>query len=213
MSLQVIEIYPSIQGESTYTGVPCSFVRLAGCPLRCKWCDTAYGFESGQQMSFDDIITEVVSHNLPTVELTGGEPLAQNNSIPLMKSLVKTGIKVLIETSGSISIKEIPDEVHIVMDLKCPDSRMSHHNDLNNLKYIKSSDDIKFVIASRNDFDWAVQMTQGHRLEEKCHVLFSPAWGLIKPEDLVSWILEAPVNPRLNLQTHKYIWSPRKKGV
>lgn len=211
--LQVVEIYKSVQGESSFAGLPCTFIRLSGCPLRCRWCDTVYGFKPGRDWTLEKILQEVRQLNVPLVELTGGEPLAQRQAIELLQSLVDEGFQVLIETSGALSIAEVPKGVTVVMDLKCPGSEMSDRNLWSNLKYLKPSDEIKFVVANRSDFDWAADIIRERNLSNLCQVLISPAWGLVKPADLVGWILESQVKARLNLQLHKYIWSPRKKGV
>lgn len=211
--LLVNEIYKSVQGESSFSGLPCVFVRLTGCPLRCSWCDTTYGFKGGSQKTITELVDEVLSYDTPCVELTGGEPLAQKNSQDLMALLVQKGKRVLLETSGSISVADVPKEVHIIMDLKCPDSKMSHKNKLENLSYLKSSDEIKFVIASKNDYIWARDIIKEHKLESRFQLLLSPSWGELDPKDLVEWFLEDKLNCRLNLQIHKYIWDPAKKGV
>jgi 7-carboxy-7-deazaguanine synthase len=212
-SLFVTEIYASIQGESTYVGVPCTFVRLTGCPLRCRWCDTAYAFKGGTERTLDEIVTEIERLGVPTVELTGGEPLAQAATPELIQELAKRGYKVLIETSGSESIHGLHPDLHIVMDIKCPGSGMDSHNRIDNLSALKSTDDLKFVISSRDDFLWATQFVRTHHLISRVHVMFSPAWGLLDPKQLVEWILEEKLPIRLNLQIHKYVWGPRAKGV
>ena len=212
-TLKVIEIYQSIQGESSLTGVPCTFVRLAGCPLRCKWCDTAYSFEGGSIITLAEIVAQVQALAPRTVELTGGEPLAQTQTNQLAEMFVAEGFKVMIETSGSEPIEFLPKETHIVMDVKCPGSGMSSKNKLGNLQHLKSTDDLKFVVASKDDFDWSCKFVQEHHLEDKVNLLASPAFGHVDPKDLVTWILSAPVTFRLNLQIHKYIWGPRVKGV
>ena len=212
-TLIVSEIYKSVQGESSYTGLPCTFIRLTGCPLRCRWCDTTYGFRGGKKLSFSEITQEVRDLGASCVEFTGGEPLAQAHSVHLMKSLCEEGFKVLLETSGSQSLQEVPKEVHIIMDLKCPGSQMAHKNDLKNLAYLKSSDEIKFVISGREDYLWAKNMIEQEKLAEHFSVLLSPVWGELDPELLTEWLLEDRLKVRLNLQIHKYIWDPDKKGV
>ncbi|MCX6117720.1 MAG: radical SAM protein [Proteobacteria bacterium] len=211
--ITVTEIYGSIQGESSYAGLPCTFVRLTGCPLRCKWCDTAYGFTGGQQKSIAMILSEVKAIGLPLVELTGGEPLAQKNCVPLAKKLVEAGYRVLIETSGSEDVSTLPTEVHIIMDLKAPGSGMSDRNMFKNLDHLKPSDEIKMVLAHRDDFDWAISIMEQFKLSERFNVLLSCAFGLLQPKDLCEWMVAAKVGARLNLQQHKYIWHPRAKGV
>ena len=210
--LTITEIYASIQGESSYAGYPCAFIRLTGCPLRCKWCDTAYGFEGGEDLEMGEILAKVRALNVNLVELTGGEPLAQPGCTNLMNLLVDEGYKVLIETGGSEPIDEVSEKAHIIMDVKCPDSKMSDRNRLDNLSKLKPTDELKFVIASKNDFIWARDFIKTHDLNEK-NTLFSPAFGLVDPKDLCDWIMKENLEVRLNLQLHKYIWSPRAKGV
>ncbi len=213
-SLLITEIYKSIQGEAAYAGWPCTFIRLTGCPLRCRWCDTVYGFKGGNHQNFEQILSEVDRLGVPLVELTGGEPLAQEATAPLMQELIKLGYKVMIETSGSESLASVPLDVHIIMDLKCPGSGMEDRNLWSNLDLLKPSDEIKFVMAHREDFDWALQKVREHSLDSRFKVLFSSAFGLLQPQQLVDWMLEANmVRVRLNLQQHKYIWHPRAKGV
>jgi len=211
--LIVTEIFYSIQGESSHAGLPCAFVRLTGCPLRCSWCDTVYSFKGGKRMSIDAILETLSSYKTNLVEITGGEPLAQENSLPLMEALIQKGYKVLIETGGSESIANVHKDVCIIMDIKCPGSKMHEKMMWSNLEHIKSSDEIKFVIASHEDFLWAVEKIKHYNLESRCRLLLSPAWGLVSPQNLSEWLLECGVKARLNLQLHKYIWGPRKKGV
>ena len=211
--LLVKEFYKSIQGESSYSGLPCGFIRLSGCPLRCKWCDTVYGFKGGDLLSIDEIIEEVRSMDVPLVELTGGEPLAQENSFELLNRLCNENFKVLLETSGSINIEKVHRKTHIIMDLKCPDSQMSEHNLFSNLDFLKPTDEIKFVVASKSDLDWTRMIIHEYGLEKRFPLLISPAWGLVKPNELVEWMLEYKINARLNLQIHKYIWGPKAKSV
>ena len=212
-SLLITEIYSSIQGESTFAGRPCVFVRLTGCPLRCRWCDTAYGFTGGATHSITSIVQQVKATGIKLVEITGGEPLAQAGCIKLMAELHAAGLEVICETGGSESIAEVPDFVTLIMDIKCPDSKMVDRNLWSNLDHLKSQDEIKFVIASRGDFDWAVATADQHDLFNKHCVLVSPAFGLVQPDELVEWLLASGRPFRFNLQQHKYIWSPRAKGV
>ncbi len=212
-SLVITEIYKSIQGESSYAGLPCVFIRLTGCPLRCRWCDTSYGFDGGTTYDFEQILAELHALDCRLVEITGGEPLAQAATPEFIRLLQEEGYQVLIETGGSEAIEVLPEPTHVIMDLKCPDSGMSDRNRYENVRYLKASDEVKFVIASRKDFDWAVAMLREFQLDQRAKPLFSPAFGLLKPADLVAWILEEAVPVRLNLQLHKFIWSPRAKGV
>jgi len=212
--LLITEIYKSVQGEAAYAGWPCSFVRLTGCPLRCRWCDTVYGFHGGKQQSFEEIFAELDRLGCPLVEITGGEPLAQEQTPGLIAELIKLGYKVMIETSGSEAIECLHPETHIIMDLKCPDSGMEDRNLYDNLSHLKSTDEIKFVIASRKDFEWARDRVRSGDLDRRFQILFSSAFGLVKPADLVEWMLEERLHRvRLNLQQHKFIWNPRAKGV
>lgn len=212
-SLIITEIYASIQGESSYAGLPCTFIRLTGCPLRCRWCDTAYGFYGGTEMEMEAILAQVKNLALPLVELTGGEPLAQKNCAKLARVLIDEGFRVLIETGGSEDVSVLPSEVHIIMDIKCPGSQMDDRNRWDNLDSLKPSDEIKMVLAHREDFDWALDVIGKYRLTERFNVLLSPAFGLLQPKDLAAWMVDAKIKARLNLQQHKYIWHPRAKGV
>lgn len=212
-SLTITEIYKSIQGESSYTGWPCVFIRLSGCPLRCRWCDTVYSFKEGPSLTIPEIIAQVDKMGVPLVELTGGEPLAQPAAIALMSQLLNKGYKVLLETGGSEPIEQVPQNVHIIMDIKCPGSGMVERNRWENLDYLKPTDELKFVIADEADFRWAANLLREQRLDERFNCLFSAAFGLVTPKQLVEWILAENLSVRLNLQIHKYIWSPRAKGV
>lgn len=211
--LRITEIYASIQGEAAFSGFPCVFVRLTGCPLRCRWCDTAYGFEGGKDFTEDEVLAKVAEFQLKHVELTGGEPLAQKGVIPLMQKLVDQDYRVMIETGGSESIADIPREVHVIMDLKCPGSGMADRNLWANLDFLKATDEIKFVVSNRDDFDWALDVVRKNGLDTRCGVLFSCAFGLVPPKDLADWMIEAKAPGRMQLQMHKYIWHPRAKGV
>jgi 7-carboxy-7-deazaguanine synthase len=209
----ITEIYASIQGESAYTGHPCTFVRLSGCPLRCRWCDTVYSFKQGDLVTITEVLAQIDHLGIQMVELTGGEPLAQGASLLLMQACIDRGYRVLLETGGSESIGQVPKEVHIIMDLKCPGSGMSERNHWPNLDALKPSDEIKFVIAHHEDFLWAKAAIKEHRLHERCQLALSPAWGHVKPADLTQWLMADRLPARLNLQIHKYIWGPKAKGV
>lgn len=213
-SLVISEIYQSVQGEAAYAGWPCTFVRLTGCPLRCRWCDTVYGFKGGQDKSFGEIKEQIKAFGVPLVEITGGEPLAQDACIPFMKELVDDGYKVMIETSGSESVEHLDPAIHIIMDLKCPGSGMESRNHYANLQFLKATDEIKFVIANREDYEWARNLVRMEHLDTRFNILFSTAFGLLQPQLLVEWMLEDKMHRvRLNLQQHKYIWKPTAKGV
>ncbi len=209
----VTEIYGSIQGESSYAGWPCTFIRLTGCPLRCRWCDTVYSFQGGNAIGIPDVIAKVDEIGIKLVELTGGEPLAQEGAIPLMQSLIDHDYDVLLETSGSEDISRVPQAVHVIMDVKCPGSGMVEKNMWSNFASLKKTDEIKFVLASRDDYDWAKEVIVKHSLFECATILFSTAFGLLAPKDLAAWMVEDKSRARFQLQQHKYIWHPRAKGV
>jgi 7-carboxy-7-deazaguanine synthase len=212
-TLIITEIYASVQGESSFAGWPCTFIRLTGCPLRCRWCDTAYGFYGGQTMDFERIEDEVRRFRIPLVELTGGEPLAQTGCARLAARLIDQGYAVLIETGGSEDVSVLPQKVHVIMDIKCPGSQMEDRNLWKNLEYLKPTDEIKMVLAHRDDYEWAKHIIETHQLTRRFKVLLSPAFGLLQPKDLAGWIVQDALPVRLNLQQHKYIWHPRAKGV
>ena len=212
--LTVFEIYESIQGESTHVGRPCVFIRLAACDLRCVWCDTPYAFTGGRKMSEDEVVVEAEKSGARLVELTGGEPLLQPAAIPLMRRFVTAGWEVLLETGGHLPIDDVPDEVRVILDVKCPGSGEAAHVHWPNLDQLSTHDEVKFVIADRADFDYAVDVVKRRGLIERAGaVLFSPVHGVLAPADLSRWILEARLPVRLQLQTHKYIWSPETRGV
>lgn len=212
-TLVITEIYASVQGESSFAGIPCTFVRTTGCPLRCRWCDTVYSFEGGKTLALSEVVAEVERLGMPLVELTGGEPLAQAATAGLVRQLVERGHKVLIETGGSESVADVVDHAHLIVDVKCPGSGMEERNRWENLELLKPSDELKFVLANRDDFNWALAHIREKRLSERFHVLLSCAFGLLQPKDLAGWMVEERLNCRLNLQQHKYIWHPRAKGV
>tara|TARA_Y100000817_G_scaffold134749_1_gene105570 strand:+ start:1471 stop:2112 length:642 start_codon:yes stop_codon:yes gene_type:complete len=213
MKLKINEIYKSIQGESTYMGLPCTFIRLTYCNLRCSYCDTEYAFYEGKDISIDDIILKVNEYKSKLVEVTGGEPLIQDGCIDLLYKLVKNGNDVLIETGGALSIKKIPKEVIIILDIKCPSSNMSDKNLWSNINLLKKEDQIKFVIGDRNDYEWTKKIITKYNLNHKCEILFSPVFDKIEPKKIVDWIIEDDLNVRFQLQIHKFIWEPEKKGV
>lgn len=212
--LKVNEIYYSVQGESTAAGLPCVFVRLTYCNLRCTYCDTEYAFYDGKDLSISDIIDEVKKYNCNLVEITGGEPLAQmDECLELMKQLCDYGFNVMIETSGSLTIKDMDPRVKIIMDLKCPSSGMVKKNLYDNINYLKPTDELKFVIGNREDYDWTLDIINKYKLTNKCEILFSVVFGKLEPVQLVNWILEDNLKVRFQLQMHKFIWHPEKKGV
>lgn len=211
--LKVNEIYFSVQGESTYTGLPCVFVRLTYCNLRCSYCDTEHAFYEGKEMSVKEIISKVESYKCQLVEVTGGEPLFQDECKILLKELCDKNYTVLLETGGSLPIKEIDKHVVIIMDLKTPSSGMVKKNLYENISYIKPGDEIKFVIGSREDYEWSKDIINEYKLTEKCKILLSSVFDKLQPKTLVEWILADNLNVRFQLQAHKFIWTPDTKGV
>jgi len=213
MELKINEIYKSVQGESTFSGLPCTFIRLTFCNLRCSYCDTEYAFYEGSDMKVSDIITKVNQLNCNLVEVTGGEPLVQDGCINLLKSLVSNGNKILIETGGALSISKIPKEVTIILDIKCPSSNMSDKNLWTNIDLIKPNDEIKFVIGNQKDYKWSKDIIKKYNLLKRCKVLFSPVYGKMEAKTMVEWILEDSLNVRFQTQLHKSIWPDDAKGV
>jgi 7-carboxy-7-deazaguanine synthase len=212
--LTVSEIYQSIQGESTHVGRPCVFVRLTACNLRCRWCDTPYAFTGGRTMSVDDVLQAVRAYGAGLVELTGGEPLLQPDVYVLIDRLIEAGHEILLETGGQIPLDEVPDEVVTIVDVKCPASGESAAMHWPNLDLLSAHDEVKFVIQDRADFDYACAVVDRHCLVGRtAAVLFSPVFGVLAPADLARWMLDAQVQARLQLQTHKYIWDPAARGV
>ncbi|MDZ4861143.1 MAG: radical SAM protein [Candidatus Hydrogenedentes bacterium] len=212
--LTITEIYKSVQGESTWAGLPCIFVRLTGCNLRCVWCDTEYAFYGGKKMTVGEVVDACNVLDCKLVEITGGEPLLQKHCGALAQSLLDAGYTVLCETSGALPIDRLPAEVIKIMDLKCPGSGEVEQNDWTNIDRLSARDEVKFVIADRADYDWARDVVREYRLSERCHeVLFSPVFGSIDPKALVEWILEDILPVRFQLQLHKFVWPPDQKGV
>ncbi|HZM16375.1 MAG TPA: 7-carboxy-7-deazaguanine synthase QueE [Candidatus Krumholzibacteria bacterium] len=211
--LRVNEIFYSLQGESTQAGRPCAFVRLTGCPLRCNYCDTEYAFYEGRWMSLDAILYELHSYPVRLVEVTGGEPLAQPAAVALMQRLLEEGYEVLLETSGAFSIAPVPAPVRKIVDLKTPDSGEMERNDWSNLSLLAAHDEVKFVIQSRRDYEWARDTLREHRLHERVTVLFSPAWESPIRAELAQWLLEDGVPARYQLQLHKLLWPGVERGV
>lgn len=211
--LKINEIYESIQGESTLAGLPCTFIRLTYCNLRCAYCDTEYAFYEGKDMEFDEILARVKELGNNLVELTGGEPLVQKESLPLMKQLCDLGYAVMLETGGSLPIQDIDPRVKIIMDLKCPSSRMMKKNLYSNLEHIKPTDEIKFVIGSDEDYEWCKEQIEKYDLQNKCILLFSTVFTQYDPKRIVALILKDKLNVRFQLQMHKFIWKPEERGV
>ncbi len=210
--LKVNEIFYSIQGEGEYQGKPCVFVRLTYCNLRCSYCDTEYAFYEGEEMSEEEIVREVKKYECRLVEVTGGEPLLQQETQGLLSKLCDEGFEVLLETGGSLPIKDVDKRVKIIMDLKTPGSGMEKKNLLENLNFLKSEDELKFVITNFEDYNWSKRILKERELF-KNKILFSPAFGILKPSELAGWIIKDKLNVRLNLQIHKYIWEPDRRGV
>jgi 7-carboxy-7-deazaguanine synthase len=211
--LLVHEVYRSVQGESTFAGLPCVFVRLSVCSARCAWCDTPHAFTQGEWRDAGDLFRQVLAFDCPLVELTGGEPLLQDDVLPLMARLADAGKTVLLETSGAIDVGPVDRRVHVIMDLKCPDSGECAGNRWANLDALKPTDEIKFVIASRRDFDWAAATVREHRLDRRFVVLLSPVFGAVTPLELATWLLASGLQVRMQLQMHKFIWHPQERGV
>lgn len=212
--LLIHEIYRSVQGESTFAGLPCVFVRCAVCDLRCEWCDTPHAFNQGERMSRAAVLAKALSFDCPLVEITGGEPLLQPDVLPLMAELCDAGKTVLLETSGAHDVSAADRRVHVIMDLKCPDSGESRRNRWANLDALKPSDEIKFVIASRADWDWAERVVREHRLDERFTCLVSCVFDSVQPVELVEWLLASGLQRvRFQLQMHKYVWDPKARGV
>ena len=214
LRLKINEIYLSVQGESTWVGLPCVFVRLTGCDLRCTYCDTAYAFYEGVRRSLGDILKEVLSFDCSLVEITGGEPLLQKNVLPLMTALCDADRTVLIETSGAHDISKIDPRVHRIMDLKTPSSGEVDRNLYSNIAFLSQRDEVKFVIGSRQDYEWTRSQINRHRLAERVKaVLLSPVFGSIEPRQIVDWMLADRLPARFQLQIHKFIWEPQARGV
>ena len=215
LRLRVTEIYKSIQGESTWAGLPCVFVRLARCHLRCVWCDTAYAFYGGESMTIAEILDQCDASGGALVELTGGEPLVQPECADLAACLIDQGYTVLVETSGTLPINVLPPESIKIMDLKCPDSGECDKNDWSNIDALSPRDEVKFVLASRRDYEWSRDILRRYALPARCNaVLLSVAFGKVSPQEVVEWMLEDHLDDvRFQLQTHKFIWPPQQRGV
>ncbi len=213
VQLKINEIFYSIQGESLFAGKPTVFVRLSSCNLRCTYCDTRYSFWKGHVRPLEDILAEIHKHPTKYVCVTGGEPLGQVGVYPLMQTLVDEGYTVSLETNGSFLVDKVPPQVINVLDLKTPDSGEVDANEWGNIPLLKPTDQIKFVVASRADFEWACEQVSRHVLADKCTVLFSPVHGKVEPKDLADWVLQAPFPSTFQLQMHKEIWGAGTRGV
>ena len=205
-SLRITEIFSSIQGETSKIGLPTVFIRLTGCPLRCQYCDTSYAFYGGKVMLFEDIISQVKKFNCKDICVTGGEPLAQSNSKKLLKQLVDLDFQVSLETGGSITLEGIDERVKIIMDVKTPDSGESTKNKWENMDLLKKSDELKFVICSREDYQWSKNIIEEYKINEICPILFSPSSESLDPRDLAEWILTDKLSIRFQIQIHKILW-------
>jgi 7-carboxy-7-deazaguanine synthase len=212
--LTINEIYRSVQGESTHAGRPCVFVRLTACDLRCSWCDTAYAFHEGRKRSLEDVLADVERLGGPLVELTGGEPLLQEEAYPLMQALLDRGHVVLLETGGHRSTARVPEGVVTILDVKCPGSGESHRNEWSNLERLRRHDEVKFVVKDRADYDFAREVIAKFQLADRVSAVhLSPVHGVLHPRVLSEWVLEDRLSVRVQLQLHKYIWDPTTRGV
>lgn len=211
--MKVCEIFTSIQGESSYAGMPCTFIRMTGCNLRCTYCDTTYAYEEGTELSVEEILGQAEKGGIPLIEITGGEPLLQGGVHALMGRLLQKEFAVLIETNGSQNIEEIDPRVRIILDLKTPGSGMSDRMDFSNLSRIRRNDEVKFVLTGRTDYEWSREIIHSYQLSDCCHILLSPAYGILPPEKLAQWIIADRLPVRLNLPLHKYIFGTERRGV
>lgn len=210
--MRITEIYQSVQGESSYAGLPCVFVRTTGCDLRCSWCDSEFTFTGGMNMTLDRILGEVAKYDCKLVELTGGEPLLQPDIYELATKLADSGHTVLIETGGHRDISKLDPRVIRIMDLKCPASGECESNLWSNLQHLRSDDEVKFVIADRDDYEWTLKTIREHELDDRVKVLISTAFGTIEPAQVVAWMIEDKLRARFQLQLHKYIWPPEERA-
>jgi 7-carboxy-7-deazaguanine synthase len=213
--LRVTEIFRSIQGESTHAGRPCAFVRLTGCPMRCVWCDSEYTFKGGERVSIDDVLARVRAFDCQLVEVTGGEPLAQREAFRLIERLCDEGYEVLIETGGYVSTAEVDERAKLILDVKCPDSGEEARNHWPNLERLRAGlDEVKFVIASRADWEYAREVIGRYELEQRARaVLISPVWGAVDLAEMADWISSSGLDVRMQLQMHKQIWGAEARGV
>lgn len=211
--LKIYEIFYSIQGESTFAGRPCVLVRLTGCQMRCSWCDTEYAFHGGAWMGLDEVMEKVAAFGCPLVEVTGGEPLLQPGCLPLLTALADKGYEVLLETGGGLDIAPVDPRVRRILDIKCPASGESENNRWENLADLRPTDEVKFVVAGREDYEWASRVIAEHRLAGVCPLHFSPVWESCSPAELAAWILADRLPVRLTLQQHKILWGKDTRGV
>lgn len=212
MKLKIHEIFYSLQGESSRVGLPTVFVRLTGCPMRCVYCDTAYAFSGGSNMEISDILAKVADYGTKYVTVTGGEPLAQKGCLVLLQQLCDAGYSVSLETGGAIDISPVDKRVSVILDVKTPDSGEVANNVWSNLEHLKQTDEVKFVLCSRADYDWAKEILNKHHIADKCPVLFSPVYSQVNPADLAGWVLQDQLPVRMQVQLHKILWG-EKPGV
>ena len=211
--LKINEIFKSIQGESSFSGLPCIFIRLTGCNLRCGYCDTEYAFYDGKSMSIDEVLDTIIPYKIKLIEITGGEPLLQEEVYPLMDRLLVKGYQVLVETGGSLSIAKVPDAVVKIMDIKCPGSGEDSKNNLDNLNHLESKDEIKFVILDRKDYEWSRSFLLQHTSLLKAKAIMSPVYEKLGLKELAEWVLEDNLPVRIQTQLHKVIWGKDVIGV
>lgn len=211
--MKLCEIFSSIQGESSFAGFPCTFIRLSGCNLRCSYCDTTYAYDDGEDITLREIIDKVRSFEIGLVEITGGEPLLQDEVHTLIKMLLDKEYRLLIETNGSINISGIDSRVSMILDIKTPSSNMANRMIMDNLDLIGMKDDVKFVISNREDYRWVKDIVQERSLTDKTNVLLSPAFGILDPSELAQWMIGDRINARLHLQLHKYLFGASKRGA
>jgi len=211
--MKLCEIFSSIQGESSFAGYPCVFIRLSGCNLRCSYCDTTYAYAEGEDIELNEMINKVRSFGIELVEITGGEPLLQEDVHVLVSQLLYEGYRVLLETNGSMDISGVDGRVSVILDIKTPSSKMVDRMIMENLDRVAEKDDVKFVISTEDDYKWVKEVIQDRSLTERTNVLLSPTYGLLDPSELVKWMIKDRINARLNLQLHKYIFGAETKGV
>jgi 7-carboxy-7-deazaguanine synthase len=212
MALLICETFASLMGESTRAGVPAYFIRLAGCNLRCRYCDTTYAYEGGREMTVAALVTGALAQPYRLVLVTGGEPLLQAETPALLADLLEAGCTVCLETNGSQPLSQVDDRVCRIVDIKCPGSGMAEHHDWANMDLLTCRDEVKFVVTDRFDFTWALEVVKTHRLAERLPVLIAPVFGRVSPRETAAWILDSRLPLRLNLQLHKYIWGPEARG-